>query len=56
MSNYGIKNIIITNNLKCQSKLHHCDKLVEKIEIHISFDKFRVRMQEILKEQFILGC
>jgi hypothetical protein len=50
------KNIIITNNLKCQSGLHHCDKLVETIEMDISFDNFGVRMQEILKEQFILGC
>jgi hypothetical protein len=56
MSNYGIKYIIITNSIKCQFGLHHCDGLVETIEMDISFDNFGVRMQKILKEQIILGC
>jgi hypothetical protein len=33
MSNYGIKYIINTNNLKCQFGVHHCDGLVETIKI-----------------------
>jgi hypothetical protein len=37
MSNYRIKYGIITNNLKCQFELHHCDGLVEMIEMDISF-------------------
>jgi hypothetical protein len=37
MCNYGIKYIIITNNLKFQFGLHHCDGLVETIEMDILF-------------------
>jgi hypothetical protein len=56
MSNYRIKHGIITNNLKCQFGLHHCDGLVETIEMDISFDNFGVWMQKILKGQFVMGC
>jgi hypothetical protein len=37
MSKYGIKYIIINNSLKCQVGLHHCDEVVEMIEMDISF-------------------
>jgi hypothetical protein len=48
MSNYRIKYSIITNNLKCQFVLHHCGRLVETIEMDISFAYFGARMQKIL--------
>jgi hypothetical protein len=48
MINYGIKYGIITNNLECQFGLHHCDGLVETIEMNLSFDNFGVGMQKIL--------
>jgi hypothetical protein len=48
MINYGIKYAIITNNLECQFGLHHCDGLVETIEMNLSFDNFGVGMQKIL--------
>jgi hypothetical protein len=37
MSNYRIKYSIITNNIKFQFGLHHCDGLVETIEMDILF-------------------
>jgi hypothetical protein len=43
MSSYGI----IINNLKCQIGLHHCDGLVETIEMDISFAYIGARMREI---------
>jgi hypothetical protein len=36
--------------------LHHCDGLVETIEMDISFVYFGVRMQKILNAQEIIGC
>jgi hypothetical protein len=38
---------IIINNLKCQIGLHHCNRLVETIEMDISFAYIRARMREI---------
>jgi hypothetical protein len=40
MSNYRIKYGIITNNIKCQIGLHHCDGIVKTIEMDISFNNF----------------
>jgi hypothetical protein len=37
MSHYRIQYSIITNNIKIQLELHHCDGLVETIEMDISF-------------------
>jgi hypothetical protein len=54
MRNYRIKYGIITNKLKFQFGLHHCDGLIEMIEMDISFDNFGVWMQKILKEQYII--
>ena len=45
-----LKDIII-NNLKCQFGLHHCDGLVETIEMDISFVYFWVWMKEICTRQ-----
>jgi hypothetical protein len=56
MSDYRIKYDIITNNIKCQFGLHHCDGLVETIKMDISFDNFGVQMHKILKEQNNMGC
>jgi hypothetical protein len=47
MKNYRLKYGIIIKNLKCQFALHHCDGLVEAIEMDISFDNFGARMQKI---------
>jgi hypothetical protein len=47
MSNYRVKYDIITNNLKCQDGLLHCDRLVKMIETDILFAYFRVWMQKI---------
>jgi hypothetical protein len=47
MSNYGIKYIIITNSLKCQFGMHHCDGLVKKIKMDILFAYIRVCVREI---------
>jgi hypothetical protein len=51
MSKYGIKYIIIPNNLKCKDRLHHCDGLVETIEMDILFVCIGVRMKKIGKGQ-----
>jgi hypothetical protein len=56
MSNYRIKYGIITNNLKYQFGLHHCDGLDETIETDISFACFGVRMTKIMKRQNIMRC
>jgi hypothetical protein len=40
---------IIINNLKCQIDLHHCDGLVETIEMDISFAYIRARMRYMHK-------
>jgi hypothetical protein len=37
----------IMNILKCQIGLHHCDGLVETIEMNILLDYFGVGMKEI---------
>jgi hypothetical protein len=55
MSNYRRKYGIITNNLKWQYVLSHCNRLVEMIEMDISFVYFGVRMQKILNAQKIMG-
>jgi hypothetical protein len=47
MSNHGIKYIMITNSLKCQVGLYHCDGLVKMIKMDILFVYFRVWMQKI---------
>jgi hypothetical protein len=44
MSNYRMKCGIITNNIKCQFGLHHCDGLIKMIEMDISFAYTGVRM------------
>jgi hypothetical protein len=51
MSNYRIKYSIITNNIKFQFGLHHCDRLVETIEMDILFVRIGVRMKKIRKRQ-----
>jgi hypothetical protein len=56
MSNYGIKHIIITNRLKCQFGIHHCDGLVETIEMDISFAYFGARVQKILNGENNAKC
>jgi hypothetical protein len=56
MRNYRIKYGILTNNLRCQFGLHHCNGIVEAIEMDISFVYFGVRMQKILNAQEIIGC
>jgi hypothetical protein len=56
MSNYDIKYVIITNNIKCQFALLHCNGLVETIQMDISYDNFGVRMQKILKKHYITRC
>jgi hypothetical protein len=40
MSNYRIKYGIVTNNIKCQIGLNHCDGIVKTIEMDISFNNF----------------
>jgi hypothetical protein len=54
MSNYGIKYIIITNSLKCQNGLHHCDELVKAIEMDILLGYIGVRMQKISNRQIYM--
>jgi hypothetical protein len=51
MSNYGIKYIMITYSLKCKDRLHHCDGLVETIQMDISFAYFGARVQKILNAE-----
>jgi hypothetical protein len=46
MSEYGIKYIIITNNIKCQFGLDHCDGLVGTIKMDILFAYIGVRMHK----------
>jgi hypothetical protein len=36
--------------------LHHCNGIVEAIEMDISFVYFGVRMKKILNAQEIIGC
>jgi hypothetical protein len=55
MSNYRIKYNIITNNIKCQFELHHCDGLDETIEMDILFVCTGVRMKKIEKIDNITG-
>jgi hypothetical protein len=50
MSNYGIKYIIVTINIKCQFGLQHCDELVETIKLDILFIYFGAHMKKILEE------
>jgi hypothetical protein len=42
---------VITNSPKYQIGLHHCDVLVEIIEMVILFAYIRIRMKEIWKRQ-----
>jgi hypothetical protein len=49
MSNYGIKYIIIANNLKCQFGLHRCDRLVDTIKMNILLDYFEAEVENIFK-------
>jgi hypothetical protein len=51
MRNYRIKYGIITNNIKCQFGLHHCDGLVEMIEMDILFVCMGGSMMEMWKRQ-----
>jgi hypothetical protein len=51
MSNYRIKYGIITNNIKCQFGLHHCNGLIKMIEMDILFVFIRDRMKKIGKRQ-----
>jgi hypothetical protein len=56
MSDYRIKYDIITNNLKCQSGLYHCDELIETIKLDILFINFGAHMKKILEEENHMGC
>jgi hypothetical protein len=51
MNNYRIKYGIVTNNIKCQFGLHHCDRHIDAIEMDISFAYFGVRMKKTWKRQ-----
>jgi hypothetical protein len=53
MSSYDIKYIIITNSLKCQFGLPHCNGLVETIEMDILFICIGVRMKSIKRQNNI---
>jgi hypothetical protein len=44
---------IIINNLKCHIGLHHCNRLIETIEMEISFTYIRARIREICIRHYV---
>jgi hypothetical protein len=52
-SRYDIKYIIITNSLKCQFGLHHCNGPVETTKMEILFVCIGVRMKSIKRQNNI---